>query len=96
MYLGEGTVVGTEETIARRFVHSANLRRILEQTGTPEVIQNCKLIFQKLINPQVRGTLVTDLLSFAVDDFDDVEEEKFDYASNTPIPVLSQKCLNPL
>ena len=54
MYLGEGTVVGTEETIARRFVHSANLRRILEQTGTPEVIQNCKPIFQKLHQENVK------------------------------------------
>ena len=32
-------MVGTEETIARRFVHFANLRHILEQTGTPEVIK---------------------------------------------------------
>jgi len=62
-----------EETIARSFVRSANLRRILEQTGTPEVIQNCKSIFQKFFEPQVRGTLVTDLLSFAMDDLNDDE-----------------------
>ena len=83
-----------EETIARRFVHSANMRRILEQTGTPEVIQNCKPIFQKLIDPQVRGTLVTDLLSFAVDDIDDVEEENFDYASDTsPLPKMPESLM---
>ena len=90
-------MVGTEETIARRFVHSANLRHILEQTGTPEVIKNCKPIFQKLIYPQVRGTLVTDLLNFAVDDFDDVEEEKFDYASDTspltPLPKMPESLM---
>ena len=87
-------MVGTEETIARRFVHSSNLRHILEQTGTPEVIKNCKPIFQKLIYPQVRGTLVTDLLSLAVDDFDDVQEEKFDYASNTsPLPKMPESLM---
>jgi len=74
-----------EETIARSFVRSANLRRILEQTGTPEVIQNCKPIFQKLLDPQVRGTLVTDLLSFAMDDLD--VEEVSDYVSDTTSPL---------
>jgi hypothetical protein len=75
-----------EETIARSFVRSANLRRILDQTGTPEVIQNCKPIFQKLLNPEVRGTLITDMLSFAMDDLDDVESE--DVSSDTTNPKI--------
>jgi hypothetical protein len=74
-----------EETIARSFVRSANLRRILEQTGTPAVIRNCKPMFQKLVDPQVRDTLVTDTLSFAVDDLDDVEVP--DYMSDTTSPL---------
>ena len=76
-----------EETIARSFVRSANLRRILEQTGTPEVIQNCKSMFRKLVDPQVRGTLVTDLLSFAMDDLDDVEEMSTS-DTTSPLPKI--------
>jgi hypothetical protein len=64
------------------------LRRIFEQTGTPELIRNCKPILQKLVDPQVRGTLVTDVLNFAVDDLDEVEVS--DYASDTtsPLPTI--------
>lgn len=76
-----------EETIARSFVRTANLRRILEQTGTPEIIRNCKPIFQKFVDPQVRGTLITDVLSFAMDDLDEVEVEVSDYASDTTSPL---------
>lgn len=87
-----------EKTIANNFVRSANLRRILEQTGTPEVIQNCKPIFQKLVDPQVRGTLVTDVLDFAMDDPDDVEEA-LDYTSDVTshlqnIPDSLMTCLH--
>ena len=85
-----------EETIARNFVRSANLRHILEQTGTPEVIQNCKPIFQKCFDPQVRGTLVTDLLSFAMDDLDDAEVMSASDATNplTKIPDDLMTCLH--
>ena len=83
-----------EETIARSFVRSANLRRILDQTGTPEVIQNCKPIFQKLLDPQVRGTLVTDMLSFAMDDFDNVDSEDTSSDTTNPkIPDSLMECL---
>ena len=46
--------------------------------GTPEVIQNCELIFRKFIDPQIWNTLVTDILGFsdqALDSEDDVEQQ---------------------
>lgn len=43
----------------------------MNKTGTPEVILNCKDIFQKLVNPQVRDTLLTDMLDLAEDDDND-------------------------
>ena len=83
-----------EETIAHSFVHSANLRCILDQTRTPEVIQNCKPIFQKLLDPQVWGTLVTDMLSFAMDDFDNVDSEDMSSDTTNPkIPDSLMECL---
>jgi hypothetical protein len=84
-----------EETIARSFVRSANLRRILEQTGTPEVIRNCKPIFKKLIDPQIRDSLVTDMLSFAMDDLDDVEVSDTSDSSSplSKIPDSLMTCL---
>ena len=44
------------------------------------------------MDPQVRGTLVTDLLSFAMDDLDDVEVS--DYVSNTtPLPKIPESLM---
>ena len=33
--------------------------------GTPEVIQNCEPIFRKFINPQIRNTVVMNILGFS-------------------------------
>jgi hypothetical protein len=82
-----------EETIARSFVRSANLRRILEQTGTPEVIRNCKPIFQKLVDAQIRDTLVTDMLSFAMDDLDDAEVSDYASDATSPLPKISDSLM---
>ena len=64
------------------------MRRILEQTGTPEVIRNCKPIFQKLVNPEIRGTLVTNVLSFVMDDLDEVEESGYAPDTTSPLPKI--------
>jgi hypothetical protein len=61
-----------EETMARGFSRSSNLRAIFTSYKCPEVIQHTAPFFNKLVNVQTRGTLVTDILSFATGD-DDIE-----------------------
>lgn len=58
-YLGE-----LEETISRSFVNSANLRTMLSK-DCPEALKHCEPMFSALVNPQVRNTLITDILSFS-------------------------------
>lgn len=48
-----------EETIARAYTRSSNLRAILLREGCPEVIKNCQEAFRKLISPQTHNPLVT-------------------------------------
>ena len=51
--------------MAKSYVRSANLRALTSKLGCPEVIQNCQLIFQKMVDPQLRGTLTTDIRSIS-------------------------------
>ena len=53
-----------EETIATSFVKSANLRALLTKSECPEAIKNCQAFFQKLVDPEVRNTLLTDISVF--------------------------------
>jgi hypothetical protein len=53
-----------EETIATSFVKSANLRALLTKSECPEAIKNCQAFFQKLVDPEVRNTLLTDMSVF--------------------------------
>jgi len=53
-----------EETIATSFVKSANLRSLLSKSECPEAIKNCQAFFQKLVDPEVRNTLLTDISVF--------------------------------
>lgn len=53
-----------EATISCSFVRSSNLRNIFFRHGTPQVIRNCESIFQRLVHPKSRGTLVSDILQF--------------------------------
>lgn len=54
-----------EETMARAYTRSANLRALLLKSGCPEVIHHSEQIFRKLVNPQVRNTLDTDIRTFS-------------------------------
>jgi hypothetical protein len=47
--------------MAKSFVRSANLRALVFKSQCPEVVQNCQPMFQKLVNPQLRGSLQTDM-----------------------------------
>jgi hypothetical protein len=53
-----------EETIATSFVKSANLRALLTKSECPDAIRNCQAFFQKLVDPEVRNTLLTDISAF--------------------------------
>jgi len=53
-----------EETIATSFVKSANLRALLSKSECPEAIKNCQAFFQKLVDSEVRNTLLTDISVF--------------------------------
>ena len=43
--------------------------------GTPEVIQYCEPIFRKPIDPQIRNTLITDILGFLGQNLDSSDDE---------------------
>jgi hypothetical protein len=43
--------------------------------GTPEVIQNCEPIFRKFIDPQIRNTLLTDIVGFSSQALDASDDE---------------------
>jgi hypothetical protein len=59
--------------MAKSYVRSANLRALVFKSQSPEVIQNCQPMFQKLVNPQLRDSLQTDMqmLSSLVEGGDD-------------------------
>lgn len=61
--------------MAKSYVRSANLRALTSKLGCPEVIQNSKHIFQKMVNPQLRGTLTTDIRSISSLFEDDNEDD---------------------
>ena len=78
-----------EETIARAYTQTANLRALLLKSGCPEAIQHCKVFFDKLLTPQVRDSLVTEIHSIsAVEELeDDCFEEDLDEQNARPIPA---------
>jgi len=75
--------------MAKSFVRSANLRALVYKSRSPEVIQNCQSIFQKLVDPQLRDTLHTDiqLLSSLTEDIDNDDGiMNWDDGTARPIP----------
>jgi hypothetical protein len=77
--------------MAKSFVRSANLRALVFKSQCPEVIQNCQPMFQKLVNPQLRDSLQTDMrvLSSLVeggDDDDDGEDDDWNERTARAIP----------
>jgi hypothetical protein len=87
VFLGE-----LEETMAKSFVKSANLRALVFKSQCPEVVQNCQPMFQKLVNPQLRDSLQTDMqvLSSLAEGGDDDEDDdgalNWNERSAKPIP----------
>jgi len=84
-----------EETMARAYNRSANLHALLLKSGCPEVIQHSKVFFNKLLEPQVRGSLAADthMLSAVdenvIDSFEDLDER-----TASPIPAEIHDAIN--
>src|SRR5271156_1424415 len=85
--------------MAKSFVQSSNLRALTSKLGCPEVIQNCKSIFQKMFNPEFRGTLTTDIQSISslLDDKDEADDmASWNDRTACSIPQELQVALSPL
>jgi hypothetical protein len=83
-----------EETIARAYVRSANLRALLLKSGCPEVVQHCKDFFDELLNPQARNSL-TDIHSISATE--EAETNVFEVPDEQiarPIPAEIRNALN--
>ena len=52
--------------MAKSYVHFTNLHALTSKLGCLEVIQNSKFIFQKMVDPQLCGTLMTDMHSISL------------------------------
>ena len=64
-----------EETIAKSYVWAANFRGVLGRVENSDALKHCRTILQKFLDPQPRGTLVTDIRQLeAVSQQDDVDE----------------------
>ena len=93
--LSEQTIGEMEETIARAYTRSANLRALLLKSGCPEVIRHSKVFFDKLLDPQVRGSLVTDIHTLSpveetgLDSLEDLDEQ-----TARPIPAEIRNAIN--
>src|SRR5271156_216699 len=85
-----------EETITKSFVRSANLRALVFKSQCPEVIQNCQPMFQKLVDPQLRDTLQTDmwmLSSLTEDgDGDEYDDNAINWNERTAHPIPTDLC----
>src|SRR5277367_4942567 len=85
--------------MAKYFVRSSNLQALTSKLGCPEVIQNCKSIFQKMVNPEFRGTLTTDIRSISslLDDKDEADVmASWNDRTVRSIPQEMQAALSPL
>ena len=56
-----------EATISNSFTDASNLRALLLKEGCPVAVRNCHKIFAKLVDPQTRNSLLTDMSHFVTD-----------------------------
>jgi hypothetical protein len=78
-----------EETIAKSFTRSANLRGLLCKAECPQALQHCEPMFKKLVNPDIRSTLVNDILKFSLpdDDDEDIDHHPSDWDERAARPI---------
>ncbi|KAF8878986.1 hypothetical protein CPB84DRAFT_1852223 [Gymnopilus junonius] len=82
-----------EETIAKAFVKSANLRALTMKSGCPTAIKNCHNFFSKLVDPDIRDTIITEIASFVTvqHDSNPLEEPRYE---NLTLSKATQKALH--
>jgi hypothetical protein len=90
-----------EATISESFTRAANLRGIMGRIDCPEALRHCHAAFSNFLDPQVRDSLVTDMLSLsslnkdietsALDDsdIDDDETQKYCHPAQSPTKKAS-------
>ena len=78
---------------------AANLCALVSKSNAPEAICHCQPIFSKFVNPQVRNTLVTDILSLSLAEENSDPEENIQtlYDKNLkvakPLPTDLRQCI---
>jgi hypothetical protein len=84
-----------EETIAKSFTRSANLRGLLCKAECPQALQHCEPMFKKLVNPDIRSTLVNDILKFSLldDDDEDIDHHPSDWDERAAQPIPHDLCV---
>lgn len=76
--------------MALAYTRSANLRALALKSGCPEVILNSQPFFEKLVNPQIRSTLLTDMhtiLAMPEEDDDDDANVIWNDRTARPLPA---------
>ena len=61
--------------MAESYTRSANLRALMLNPECPEVVRNCVPMFKKLVDPERRNTLLTDIHSIRLEDDDDDDDD---------------------
>ena len=68
-----------ERTMAESYTRSANLRALMLKPECPEVVRNCMPMFKKLVDPERRNALLTDIHTLPIrlenDDDDDDDDD---------------------
>jgi|SRR6188768_3062450 len=73
-------------------MRSANLRGLLLKAECPPAIKNCSSIFEKLVDPDIRSTLLSDITEFAITNGDELPEEALGGLSPLKEPVYRALC----
>lgn len=73
------------------------MKSIIYRTGTPEVIQNCESMFRRFVDPQIRNTLLTDIMSLSgtkdLDGTDDQDSSPVQMRSISYLPDSLKECI---
>ena len=82
--------------MARSYTRIANLCALPLKSGCPEVIHHSRLIFKKLLSPQIRDSLVMDMHTIPMvnDAENDVFDDNLDEGTARPVPTEIRNALN--
>jgi len=76
-------------------MRASNLRNLCHRQGAPMVIRECAPLLTRIVNPQARSTLVTDILSLSSNNSSGGRELQgfFQRMSNKSLPDALKKCI---